>query len=273
MPSLNKNMNVSHTKFRPKQTLGQNFLLDENICRKITQAIAPGADDTIVEIGPGFGALTGDLLDSGARVIAVEIDRRLTAKLRQEFAGNDNFKLIENDFLKVDLQELQRGKQKLRIVGNIPYHITSPVMFKIFAVCHLVSDLTLMIQKEVAERIVAVPRTKAYGILSVFSQLYSEPKILFQVSRNVFKPRPDVESAVVKWDLTAARKFKITDEQLLRDIIKRSFNQRRKMLRKSLQQLPDFKEKIPALNFGLERRPEELTIDEFVDLSNQLASA
>lgn len=263
---------VEPTAFRPKQTLGQNFLTDENIGRKIVEAIDPSPGDFLVEIGPGFGALTRKLVESGARVLAVEIDQRLTGALREEFSGVANFELVENDFLKMDLGSIARGQTKVRIVGNIPYHITTPVMFKVFENPACVADMILMIQTEVAERVVAAPRTKAYGILSVVSQLYSCPEILFHVSRNVFRPRPEVSSSVIRWDLTRAPNLEIRDEVLLRKVIRLTFNQRRKMLRKSLQQLPDFKERAPDMMLNLERRPEELTVAEFVKLSNHLVA-
>jgi len=244
-------------------------LLDENVSRKIVAAIAPGPVDHMLEIGPGFGALTKYLVESVEQLTVIEIDTRLRDRLSR-FESHSNFKVRFVDFLDVDLETIAEN-HKLRVVGNIPYHITSQVIFKVFdEAADIVSDMTFMIQREVAERIVAKPRTKAYGILSVVSQLYSVPSILFNVSKNVFEPRPDVESAVVRWDLQAAPKFKVTDYKLLRRVIRATFNQRRKMLRKSLQQLPEF-DKDTELDFTLERRPEELTVEEFVNLSNELS--
>lgn len=260
---------MARPAFRPKQTLGQNFLVDENVSRKIADAINPQPDDFIIEIGPGFGALTKYLVDASNKILAIEIDGHLAGQLERKFAKYANFEVIHGDFLKQDLWSLAEG-QPVRIVGNIPYHITSPVIFKVFDDCANASDLTLMIQREVAERIVASPRTKAYGILSVVSQLHSMPKSLFHVSRNVFKPRPDVESTVVSWDISAAPQLDVRNPALLRQLIRATFNQRRKMLRKSLQQLPEFGTAREHLNFELERRPEELTVAEFVELSNQL---
>jgi len=259
----------SRSGFRPKQTLGQNFLVDENVARKIVELINPQPDDIIIEIGPGFGAISKFLTEGTEQVIAIEIDRRLAGHLQNSFTSYDNFKLIHADFLKTDLMEISQGRA-IRVVGNIPYHITSPVIFKIFESSAEITDLTLMIQREVAERIVAQPRTKAYGILSVMSRLYSQPELLFHVSRNVFKPKPDVASTLIRWDLSKAPNLMIEDKELLRTVIRATFNQRRKMLRKSLQQLECFLLKREKIDFDLERRPEELTIEEFVELTNQL---
>lgn len=254
--------------FRPKKSLGQNFLADENIARKIIQSIAPNPNDIYLEIGPGFGALTKYLLPQVQRLIAVEIDRELAAQLRTEFGEHANFELIEADFLKLELTDFFPNKNGFHILGNIPYHITSPVIFKAFEFRKQVADLTLMIQKEVADRIVASPRTKDYGILSVYSQLYSRPQNLFRVSRNVFRPQPDVDSAVVQWNFRDAPDVLVENEDMLDKIIHITFQKRRKMLRRSLQSLPNFRSPMVASDFNLERRPEELTPPEFVELSN-----
>jgi len=262
---------VTRPTFRPKQTLGQNFLVDENIARKIVGVLTPKPEDIVIEIGPGFGVLTKYILPKVERLTAVEIDRYLFEKVRATFGGAENLDLVLADFLKIDLSSYFEEGRKLRIIGNVPFHITSPVIFKVFAMRQHISDLILMIQKEVADRIVAVPRTKDYGILSVFSQLYSRPAVHFHVSRNVFKPRPNVESSVIRWDFDAARKFDVKDAALLKKIVKASFNQRRKMLRKSLQQLPELEGRLAGIDFNLEKRPEELTVTEFVQLSNLFA--
>lgn len=256
-------------EIRPKQSLGQNFLIDENVARKIVNSIAPKPEDTIVEIGPGFGSLTKYLCNSCKRLISVEIDRRLLPGLRERFGSSSHFELVHADFLKFALSDLAEDG-KIRLVGNIPYQITSQVVFKAFDARAIVSDLTIMIQREVAERIIAQPHTKAYGILSVFSQLLSEPRILFHVSRNVFKPRPDVDSSIVRWDFSKSHDESIRDFHVLDKVIHTSFGQRRKMLRKSLQQMSGFSNISSYVNLDLERRPEALTPAEFVDLSNRI---
>ncbi|MFQ5649053.1 MAG: 16S rRNA (adenine(1518)-N(6)/adenine(1519)-N(6))-dimethyltransferase RsmA [bacterium] len=264
---------MSELTFRPRQSLGQNFLMDENVARKIIRTLTPNPEDVIVEIGPGFGVLTAHVLPVARRVVAVEIDRRLVQQLQTRFAGFDNLELVTGDFLKVELEPYRQGSARLRVLGNIPYHITSPVIFKVFEARQHVQDMLLMIQREVAERIVARPRCKAYGILSVFSQLYAEPEIAFHVSSNVFVPRPEVGSSVVRWDFSGAQRRRVADEALLGKIIRTCFNQRRKMLRKSLKRVAGAEQLLSQIDFDLQRRPEELSVEEFVELSNQFAEA
>ncbi len=256
--------------FRPKQSLGQNFLVDENIARKIIKNLTPNPQDVIIEIGPGFGVLTKYVIPQVKQVIGVEIDRDLCRDLREQFSQFENFNLIEGDFLKTDLTQYWEEGDPIRFLGNIPYHITSPVIFKIFQIRKFVSDMTLMIQREVAERIVAPPGGKDYGILSVFSQLYSAPKILFHVSKNVFKPKPDVDSSVIRWDFSKPENVDVENEEVFDKIVHLTFQQRRKMLRKSLQQIPDFPEYSDKISFDLEKRPEELSVSDFAELSNQI---
>lgn len=256
--------------FSPKRSLGQNFLLDENIARKIIKTLTPNARDTIIEIGPGFGVLTKYIVPEVEQVVAVEIDRKLCYSLEEKFGSYENFNLINGDFLKVDLTNYFEKGGQIRILGNIPYHITSPVIFKIFQIRQFVSDMTLLIQREVAERIVALPGCKDYGILSVFSQLYSQPKLLFHVSRSVFRPKPVVDSTVVRWDFLKTKKLSSENSEVLDKVVHLAFQQRRKMLRKSLQQIPGFLDFSSKIEFDLGKRPEELDISEFIDLSNQI---
>ena len=254
--------------FRPKQSLGQNFLVDENIARKITDVIDPRPEETIVEIGPGFGALTKYLLGKAGRLVAVEIDRYLCGELRRSFGGDGHFELIEDDFLLVNLRHLAAHDGPLKIAGNIPYQITSPVLFKLFEAREHLSQAIFMIQKEVAERIVARPRTKAYGILSVFSQFYSIPESVFNVSGNVFRPRPNVASTLVRWRFVDKKNHDVGDPKLFTAIVRNTFNQRRKMLRNSLQRVPEACDRLHRLDFDLRQRPEELSVADFVQLTN-----
>ena len=258
--------------FRPKQSLGQNFLVDENIGRKIAEVIDPKPEETIVEIGPGYGALTKHLIERAGRLVAVEIDRYLCGELRRSFGRDGHFELIEDDFLRVNLQDLAAHDDSLKIAGNIPYQITSPVLFKLFEAREHLSQAIFMIQKEVAERIVARPRTKAYGILSVFSQFYSIPEIVFNVSGNVFRPRPNVASSLVRWRFADSKNHDLGDPRLFTAIVRTTFNQRRKMLRNSLQRVPEACDRLHHLNFDLRQRPEELTVADFVQLTNLIAA-
>ncbi|MFQ5823371.1 MAG: 16S rRNA (adenine(1518)-N(6)/adenine(1519)-N(6))-dimethyltransferase RsmA [bacterium] len=256
--------------FRPKKSLGQNFLVDENIARKIIRYIAPNPNDVILEIGPGFGVLTKYLVPAAKKVIAVEIDRNLTQHLKKRFEQEKNFKLIQGDFLEIEIADFYDARAKLRVLGNIPYHITSTVIFKIFDMREFIFDMILMIQREVAQRIVASPGSKEYGILSVFSQLYSEPRILFHVSKNVFIPKPEVDSSLVQWDFSKRLEVDVNNMDILQEVVHGVFQQRRKMLRKSLKNIPGISVNINHLNFDLEKRPEDLSSREFVELSNLL---
>jgi len=257
-------------RFRPRKRFGQNFLIDPNVAQKIIRAIDPKAEEVILEIGPGLGMLTQFLLPKCKKLIAVELDRRLAQRLRERFAEARNFHLIEGDFLQVDLGALAEQEGRLRLLGNIPYQITSPVMFKAIDARGGLGDMILLIQREVAQRVVARPGSKDYGILSIFSQVYARPEILFTVSRNVFRPRPEVESALVRWDFTARPLFPLRDEATFRKLVKGVFRYRRKMLRNALREIPELEIDIEHLAIDLERRPEELSVAEWVALSQGL---
>jgi len=255
--------------FRPSKRLGQNFLVDENIARKIIRCFAPKPGDVVLEIGPGFGVLTKYLLAADCQVIAVEIDARLAEALEQRFPESTNLSIVRADFRKIELEIYAAPGRPLRIIGNIPYHITSSVLFKVLKSRERVQDLMIMIQREVAERIVARPRTKSYGILSVLCQAYSRPKIEFFVSRNVFSPKPEVDSAVVHLDFQdAPLAATIEDETVFWQVVKTAFGKRRKMLRNTLKTLPV---DIGSLGVDLQKRPEELSVEMFVFLANAVA--
>jgi len=251
---------------RPKKSLGQNFLVDQNIARKIVAALDLQPNDRVVEIGPGCGALTQFLVPQVADYVGIELDRNLVPRLQTEFGQAPGFHLIEDDFLKIDFQTLLLGVKNNKIVGNIPYHITSGVIFKVIEQRQFFQQMTLMIQLEVAERIVASPGSKLFGILSVLSQTFSVPKLLFTVSPNVFFPRPKVTSAVVQWDFSRPARYPAFDETGFMRLIKNVFQFRRKMLRKSLRhfygEILDF----TTAGIDLSRRPESLEIAEFLSL-------
>ncbi|MEK6566080.1 MAG: 16S rRNA (adenine(1518)-N(6)/adenine(1519)-N(6))-dimethyltransferase RsmA, partial [Bacteroidota bacterium] len=180
----------------PKKSLGQHFLQDENVVRKIVGSLALHREDVVVEVGPGRGELTKHLVECSDHVVGVEVDPRAVALLQDTLAGR--LLLVEKDVLKVRFEEFSRRYgRKLRVVGNIPYYITSEILFHLFEQRDEVLDATLMMQLEVARRLTAKPRSKEYGILSVFTQFYAKPELLFRVSRNSFYPRPNVDSAVV----------------------------------------------------------------------------
>lgn len=248
---------------KAKQSLGQNFMVDDNMARKIVDAINPTADDIVMEIGSGRGMITRFLQERVKRLIAVEIDQRLYEGLDVMFKLADNFELVKKDFLKVDLTKFD-FEQKIKVVGNIPYNITSPIMFKIFDHRQVVSDLTLLVQKEVGRRVVSQPGSKDYGILAVISQAIADVDFLFTVPPTVFQPRPKVDSALIQWTFTEKRAQNIKDEKFFRDIVKKAFGLRRKMLRNSL------KEYVDKTSFDFTRRPEQLSVDEWIELANEL---
>jgi 16S rRNA (adenine1518-N6/adenine1519-N6)-dimethyltransferase len=255
-------------KSRPIKKLGQHFLIDKNIIKKIVKEFSPAENDFVVEIGPGKGALTKELLSHTKNLIVVEIDSNLAQELQNIFP---EIKIINKDILECDF-----GKdfftEKFRVIGNLPYYITSQILFKIYESHSTVKDAMIMIQKEVAERIVSKPKTKEYGILSVFSQYYSEPKILFNISRNVFYPKPEVDSSIVHLKMKEETWLNPEIEEAFRKLVRTAFNQRRKTLKNSLKNLFDehqneLSEKFFSLQFDFSRRAEELSLDDFIYLA------
>ncbi len=268
--NLPASMMILPPDFQPRRSLGQNFLVDDNVARKILRAIAPQPADVIVEIGPGLGALTRHLVPVGCRYCAIEIDERLLPGLRQQFAEFPNFSLLHADFRAVDLQQLFPAGG-IRLVGNIPYHITSHIVFTAFAQRHLIRDVTLTVQREVAERLVAPAGSKTYGILSVVCQTYAAAELLFTLSAHVFRPKPEVESAVVQWRMQPPP-VPIQDDAFYLEFVRTVFGQRRKTLRRSVSRLLPAGAPPLATSLDLQRRPETLSIAEMIELANQLCA-
>lgn len=253
---------------RPKQTLGQNFLRDPNIVRKIVGAVEAPEAAHVVEIGPGTGALTGMLIERFENFTAIEIDERAVALLNDD---HEELDVRHEDILEVDWRRLADEKgAPIWVVGNLPYNITSQVIFGMIDAGEAVREAVVMMQYEVARRLVAVPRTKEYGILSVQVQLHAKPDLLFKVSPNVFFPRPDVHSAVVRLDFEKRSDLiGSVDHQFLRRVIRSAFNQRRKTLRNSLGEWTR-DQAIPLPEIYQKRRAEELEPAEFVELARYL---
>lgn len=256
---------------RPRQSLGQNFLRDENIARKLIAAVNPRPSDTILEIGPGEGVLTKYLVSSCRRLIVVDVDERVIRHLRALYPEG-GLEIRHEDFLETDLAAVRSGRAKLRIVGNIPYNITTPILFHILDNRQHVRDAVLMMQREVARRLIAEPGTKDYGILAVFCRLVADVAVLFDVSPNCFVPKPRVTSSVVRFEVLDRPRYALAEEEFFRRMVRSVFGKRRKTLRNSLQY---FLETVPALpsRFDLSKRPEELPLDQLVDLANTLAAA
>lgn len=264
-------------RVKPKQSLGQNFLIDENIVGNIIRDLRPGLRDAIVEVGPGQGALTGHLAARAGHLLIVEIDGRVIASLRERFSA-PNVVILHQDFLEVDLAAwAERFGAPLRVVGNLPYHLTSPILFKVFEAAAAVRDLTIMVQREVARRIIAGPGTKEYGILSVMTRFHGTPRHLFTVSPNCFFPKPKVTSSVIQITMHAGGTPRTIDAELFRTVVRTAFGKRRKTLRNSLRFLPFPEEAVlravGSLSFPLEKRPEELTLEEFLELTRQVSES
>jgi len=251
---------------RPLKNLGQNFLTNPYYAEKIASFIQPGPADVLLEIGPGRGALTRFLAEKPAgRRVAVELDRRWAAELRQQYEGR--VEIIEADFLETDLSAFGRN---LFLIGNIPYNITSPIIFKALELWPGISQAVFMTQKEVAERICAAPGNKVYGILSVLIQTYARAEKLIEISAGNFFPRPKVDSAVFRLDFYR-EVTNLADHRLFRQIVRTAFNYRRKTLRNSLRTLVDNAILDLVDSTDLSRRPETLSIDEFKRLTNNLS--
>lgn len=216
--------------FKTKKSLGQHFLIDKNIIFKIIDAIVADKNDRVIEIGPGTGALTKWLAKKFSNLHAIELDQRAVEVLEQEVS---NITIHQKDVLKIDWADMVDRSNKNVVVGNLPYYITTPILFDLLESRSLFSEAILMMQKEVAERLVAEPSSKQYGILSVQTQLFCTPEILFEVSRNSFSPPPKVTSAVIKLKFDKP-KLSFSDETL-KLIVRTAFNQRRKKLSNSLK--------------------------------------
>jgi 16S rRNA (adenine1518-N6/adenine1519-N6)-dimethyltransferase len=248
----------------PKKRLGQNFLIDPNILRKIARVIDPQKGDYIVEIGPGKGALTKHLLESGAGIHAIELDPELFAFLKDEFADYSNFHLYHEDAVNFDYSAILPPDNKVKMVGNIPYNITSPLLFRFFELAEHLDRIVLLVQKEIARRICAPPGTKDYGILSVMSNFYCQSHIEFNVSPNVFRPVPQVNSSVISM-VPIENNYAPVFRQQFNALVRKAFNQRRKILRNSLN-LPVISEVLDC-PVDLTRRAETLTVTEFIALT------
>jgi len=221
-------MNQKKTALRPKKSLGQNYLIDENICRNIIDSFNVEKNDIIIEIGSGKGEITKYLITKCDNVFAIEIDKNNSSFLKTKFPG---INIQNKDFLKIDLNDILNANEKtssiaksfegskIRIIGNIPYNITTDILFKLIDNRKLIKDSQLMIQEEVAQRIVAKPGSKTYGILSVMIQVFCEPKLLFKVSQNCFYPKPKVDSRIVHFDFNTNLLESISDIYFFRKFV------------------------------------------------------
>jgi len=261
---------------RAKRSLGQNFLVDPNLQRKIVDAVGAGPDDEVLEVGPGQGALTGHLAGRVGRLVLVELDDALAGALTQRYAGRDDVEVVHGDVLQVPLERYVRRPEALRVVGNIPYNITTPILFRLLERPRPL-EIVLMVQEEVADRIVAGPGTAAYGALAVGVQTVAHAQRLFRVGRNAFRPVPRVESAVVRIRPLRPEPLTPEEEGRLRHLVRAAFQWRRKQMGKILRDHPDLRlgaeeaERVAeAAGVDLQERPERLSPETFVRLSGYL---
>jgi 16S rRNA (adenine1518-N6/adenine1519-N6)-dimethyltransferase len=263
---------------RPKKNLGQHFLVDLGIAQRIADTVdEPCAALPVLEVGPGMGVMTQYLAKKPRQLKVVEIDRESVAYLKETLFKEEKAKdsreaaIIEGDFLRMDLKEVFGGRPFV-LTGNYPYDISSQIFFKVIDNRDLIPCCTGMIQHEVAVRMAAQPGSKQYGILSVLLQAWYDIDYLFTVPPDVFNPPPKVQSAVIRMTRNQTTTLGC-DEQLFRRVVKATFNQRRKMLRVSLRQLLPAPQELQPATFDLTRRPEQLTLTQFVELTNLVAAA
>lgn len=270
---------IKKYNFAFQKKFGQNFLIDEHVLSKIISAAGVTGDDVVLEIGPGFGTMTQYLAEAAKEVIAVEIDKTLIPILQETLAEYDNITLINEDILKVDIAALvneKNGGRPIKVVANLPYYITTPIIMGLFESHVPLDNITVMVQKEVAQRMQAQPGTKDYGALSLAVQFYAEPYIAANVPPNCFIPRPNVGSAVIRLNRWQNSPVQVKDEKFLFSIIRASFNQRRKTIQNSLVNggIPVTKEQVVdalgQLGLSPTIRGEALTLEQFATLSDVL---
>ncbi len=265
---------VKKYNFKFSKSLGQNFLVDDSVPRDIVLGAEVDENDLVIEIGPGVGTLTAQLLNKAKKVVAIELDSDLIPILTEEMGSNPKFTLIHNDALKVDFNEIIGEEKSVKLVANLPYYVTTPIIVKLLKENYNFKSLTIMIQKEVAERMNAEPGNKDYGALSLLVQYYCNTSIVRKVPPQCFIPRPKVDSIVIRLDRLQEPKVKVENEKLFFDIIRSSFNMRRKTLWNGVKNVGLSKESLELAfeEAGVDpkRRGETLTIEEFAMLSDKI---
>ena len=264
--------------FNFQKKFGQNFLIDTHVLDKIIEESHITKDDFVLEIGPGIGTMTQYLCENAREVAAVEIDKNLIPILADTLSAYDNVEVINDDILKVDINRLaqeKNGGKPIKVVANLPYYITTPIIMGLFESHVPIDSITIMVQKEVADRMQVGPGTKDYGALSLAVQYYAKPEIVANVPPNCFMPRPNVGSAVIRLTRHAEPPVQVEDEKMMFRLIRASFNQRRKTLANGLGNAPDIplskeqiQESIIELGVPVTIRGEALTLEQFAELSN-----
>ena len=265
---------VKKYNFKFSKSLGQNFLVDDSVPKDIVLGAEVDENDLVIEIGPGVGTLTAQLLNKAKKVVAIELDNDLIPILTEEMGNNPKFTLIHNDALKVNFNEIIGEEKSVKLVANLPYYVTTPIIVKLLKEKYNFKSLTIMIQKEVAERMDAEPGNKDYGSLSLLVQYYCNTKIIRKVPPQCFIPRPKVDSIVIRLDRLDEPKVKVENEKLFFEVIRSSFNMRRKTLWNGVKNIGLSKEKLELAfeEAGIDpkRRGETLTIEEFAVLSDKI---
>ena len=270
---------IKKYNFAFQKRFGQNFLIDGHVVEKIIRAADISKDDIVLEIGPGIGTMTQYLAEAAGKVYAVEIDKNLLPILDETLADYDNVTVINEDILKLDINKLiEHEKGSLKVVANLPYYITTPIIMRLFENHVPATSITVMVQKEVAERMQAGPGTKDYGALSLAVLYYAEPYIAANVPPNSFMPRPNVGSAVIRLKLWDEPPVKVKDEELMFKLIRASFNQRRKTLQNGINNSAELNitkdqvvKALDAMSLPENIRGEALTLEQFARLSDLLA--
>jgi 16S rRNA (adenine1518-N6/adenine1519-N6)-dimethyltransferase len=253
---------------KAKKRLGQHFVFRKDILEQIVSVSGVTENDTVVEIGSGMGTLTQALAEKVSRVIALEIDRDMIKRMEKVLAKFSNVELIHADALKYNYELIGAP---FKVVANIPYYLTTPLLFRLLEFRTDLMNMTLMVQQEVAQRIVAVPGNKSYGVLSITMQTQTVPKIMFTVPKEVFRPQPKVDSAIVFFDIPPTLPYIIKDYPLFVRIVRTAFSQRRKMLLNSLKALKISEKTIKDAGVAPDARPETLSINDFIRISEKFS--
>ncbi|MFR1710343.1 MAG: 16S rRNA (adenine(1518)-N(6)/adenine(1519)-N(6))-dimethyltransferase RsmA [Clostridium sp.] len=274
MDKLNTKELVEKYNFRFTKSLGQNFLTDDTVLDDIVEGANITKEDYVIEIGPGVGTLTKELLNRAKKVTSIELDSKLIPILEEELSSYENFNLINKDALKVNYKELIGDEKSVKVVANLPYYVTTPIIANLLNDKLNIKSITIMIQKEVAERINGEPGTKEYGAFTLLAQYYCDTKIIRNVPPSCFIPAPKVDSIVIRLDKLEKPRVEVKDEKLFFNIIRQSFNMRRKTLWNSMKSLglsKELQEKaFDEAGINPTRRGETLTIEEFATLSNKV---
>ena len=265
---------VKKYNFKFSKSLGQNFLIDDSVLNDIVKGADVNEEDFVIEIGPGVGTLTAHLLNKAKKVTSIELDNDLIPILKEELGDNEHFSLIQNDALKVDFNEIIGDEKSVKLVANLPYYVTTPIIVNLLKNGYNFKSLTIMIQKEVAERIDADPNCKEYGALSLLVQYYCNTKIVRKVAPSSFIPRPKVESIVIRLDRLEKPRVEVKDEKFMFELIRNSFNMRRKTLWNGVKNIginkDDLKKAFEEAGIDPKRRGETLSLEEFAALSNKI---